>query len=137
MQRETSGQSTRDPMSHLIQINPASVTGSPSLTGKQYWRSLNDLADKPEFRDWVDREFPEGASEMLNSGSRRSMLKLMAASFGLAGLSACRRPAIMLLRSPAIDTVEDRYPDLGACAIDDTPSQVKPAAGGVEYLAIG
>ena len=34
-------------------------------TGKAYWRSLDQLADTPEFRDWVERRFPavdEGAA---------------------------------------------------------------------------
>jgi MoCo/4Fe-4S cofactor protein with predicted Tat translocation signal len=61
-------------------------------TGKKYWRSLGELADTESFRNWVHREFPEGASEMLDSTSRRTLLKLMGASFGLAGLTACRRP---------------------------------------------
>src|SRR5579863_6105716 len=61
-------------------------------TGKKYWRSLNDLADTPAFREFVHREFPANASEMLDGNSRRTVLKLMAASFGLAGLTACRRP---------------------------------------------
>jgi MoCo/4Fe-4S cofactor protein with predicted Tat translocation signal len=78
-------------MSELIQINPSSATG------KQYWRSLDALSQTPAFREWVDREFPEGASEMLSSGSRRTVLKLMAASFGLAGLTACRRPVEHIL----------------------------------------
>ena len=78
-------------MNELIQLNPS------SLTGRKYWRSLNQLADTPEFRQWVEREFPEGASEMLDSGSRRTLLKLMAAGFGLAGLTACRRPVEKIL----------------------------------------
>src|SRR5271165_5793504 len=61
-------------------------------TGKKYWRSLGELANTESFRNWVHREFPEGASEMLDSTSRRTLLKLMGASFGLAGLTACRRP---------------------------------------------
>ena len=77
-------------------------------TGKQYWRSLDQLADKPEFREWVHREFPEGASEMLDGASRRNVLKLMAASFGLAGLTACRRPAEHIL--PTVKGVEDYIP---------------------------
>lgn len=73
-------------MNELIQINPS------SLTGKKYWRSLDHLADSPQFRAWAEREFQDGASEMLAGGSRRTLLKLMAAGFGLAGLTACRRP---------------------------------------------
>ena len=73
-------------MNELIQLHPS------SLTGKQYWRSLDALADSSAVRQWADREFQEGASEMLSGGSRRTLLKLMAAGFGLAGLTACRRP---------------------------------------------
>jgi molybdopterin-containing oxidoreductase family iron-sulfur binding subunit len=63
-------------------------------TGKQYWRSLNELADSPELREVVEREFPARASEWLSelgSASRRSFLKIMGASMALAGLASCRR----------------------------------------------
>ncbi len=86
----------------LIQIQ------GDSLTGKKYWRSLDQLAGKPEFRDWVHREFPEHASEMLDGSSRRNILKLMAASFGLAGLTACRRPVERIL--PNSKGVENYVP---------------------------
>ena len=56
---------------------------SNSVNGKYYWKSLDDLADKPSFKSWVEREFPEGAS-MLEGVQRRGFMKLMAASFGLA-----------------------------------------------------
>ncbi|HEU0141328.1 MAG TPA: TAT-variant-translocated molybdopterin oxidoreductase [Bryobacteraceae bacterium] len=79
-----------------------------SRKGKNYWRSLDQLADKPEFRNWLHREFPENASELLESGSRRTLLKLMAASFGLAGLAACRRPVEKIL--PAAKGVEGYIP---------------------------
>src|SRR5579862_7626580 len=77
-------------MSSLISIQTPKIAGN--VTGKKYWRSLNELADTPQFRDWVHHEFPANASEMLDGNSRRTVLKLMAASFGLAGLSACNRP---------------------------------------------
>ncbi len=73
-------------MSELIQINPT------SLTGKRYWRSLDELARRPAFEQWVENEFGQDVARMLNPGSRRTLLKLMAAGFGLAGLTACRRP---------------------------------------------
>ncbi len=79
-----------------------------NLGGKRYWRSLNELAETAEFREWLHREFPEGAAEMLESSSRRTLLKLMAASFGLAGLTACRRPVENIL--PAAKAVEDYIP---------------------------
>jgi MoCo/4Fe-4S cofactor protein with predicted Tat translocation signal len=66
-----------------------------SLTGRNYWRSLEELTATPEFRQWVEREFPEGASE-LDPVSRRHFVKIMSASFLLAGVglgaSGCRRP---------------------------------------------
>src|SRR5260370_35060319 len=65
------------------------------LTGKRYWRSLGELSDTPEFREWLEREFPAGAAELNGEGwSRRSFLKLMGASMVLAGfgLNSCRRP---------------------------------------------
>ena len=30
------------------------------------WRSVGQLEDTPEFRKWMDREFPQGAAEMAN-----------------------------------------------------------------------
>jgi molybdopterin-containing oxidoreductase family iron-sulfur binding subunit len=66
-------------MSELIQID-ASTT-----TGRRYWRSLEERTLPPQVSEWVEREFPEGAT-------RRAMFKLMAAGMGLAGLTACRRP---------------------------------------------
>jgi MoCo/4Fe-4S cofactor protein with predicted Tat translocation signal len=79
--------------SGLVQITNA---GGAKPTGPQYWRSLNQLEDSAEFHEWVQREFPSAAAEMLDGNSRRTMLKLMAASFGLAGLAACRRPEVRL-----------------------------------------
>jgi molybdopterin-containing oxidoreductase family iron-sulfur binding subunit len=63
-------------------------------TGPKYWRSLDQLAGTPEFRQWVEREFPAGASEWTDPFSRRNFVKIMSASFLLAGLGAtgCRRP---------------------------------------------
>jgi molybdopterin-containing oxidoreductase family iron-sulfur binding subunit len=77
-------------------------------TGKTYWRSLDELAAKPEFDEWLHREFPQGASELRGKASRRNLLKLMAASFGLAGLTACRRPVENIL--PVSRAVEDYIP---------------------------
>ncbi|MCI0403973.1 MAG: TAT-variant-translocated molybdopterin oxidoreductase, partial [Acidobacteria bacterium] len=60
--------------------------------GQDYWRSLEELAETPEFEDYLHREFPENASEWTDPIGRRRFLQLMAASFALAGLSAaCTR----------------------------------------------
>ena len=68
------------------------------FSGPQYWKSLDDLAETPAFKDWVEREFPAGASEM-QGVNRRNFMKIMAASFGLAGLgmAGCRRPEKTIL----------------------------------------
>src|SRR6185503_3917272 len=70
-------------------------------SGQKYWRSLEQLADAPEFRQWLEREFPDGASELVDPVSRRSFVKLMSASFALGGLgfmgSGCRRPEEKIL----------------------------------------
>src|SRR5580704_14366888 len=64
-------------------------------SGREYWRSLEDLAATPDFRDLVDREFPRqalGWSDDENPGEgRRTFLKLMGASLALAGLAGCTR----------------------------------------------
>ncbi len=61
------------------------------LEGRAYWRSLEELADTPDFRQYVQREFPEQASEFSDPAGRRQFLKLMGASLALAGVSACTR----------------------------------------------
>ncbi|MEO1277989.1 MAG: TAT-variant-translocated molybdopterin oxidoreductase [Planctomycetota bacterium] len=63
-------------------------------SGKPIWRSADEFTDKPEFRDWLQREFPARASELLET-SRRDFLKVMGASLALAGaatIPGCRRP---------------------------------------------
>ena len=70
------------------------------LTGKKYWRSLGEFSNTPQFREWLEREFPAGASELKeDEWSRRDFLKLMSASMALAGigLTSCRRPEAHLV----------------------------------------
>ena len=69
-------------------------------TGKRYWRSVGELSDTPEFRGWLEREFPAGAAQLEGDDwSRRGFLKLMGASMALAGfgLNSCRRPEAHLV----------------------------------------
>ncbi|MGH9971256.1 MAG: TAT-variant-translocated molybdopterin oxidoreductase [Pyrinomonadaceae bacterium] len=60
-----------------------------SQDGKTYWRSLEELADSPEFHEFVQREYPQHAEEWDDPIERRTFLKLMGASLALAGLSGC------------------------------------------------
>ncbi|MGE3313274.1 MAG: TAT-variant-translocated molybdopterin oxidoreductase, partial [Limisphaerales bacterium] len=68
-------------------------------SGVRYWRGLDELAGTPDFKAFLDREFPEGASELTDPTSRRGFVKLMGASFALAGLgvTGCRRPEEKIL----------------------------------------
>lgn len=80
-------------------------------TGPKYWRSLDELADTPGFREHMAREFPEGASS-IEGVDRRQFMKLMAASFALGGLglAGCRRPEKHIL--PYGKSVEYTVPGL-------------------------
>ena len=72
--------------------------------GPEYWRSLEELAGSPEFQEMMHREFPKGASEWLDSVSRRGFLKLMGASLALAGMSGCTKmplePIVPYVKQP-------------------------------------
>jgi MoCo/4Fe-4S cofactor protein with predicted Tat translocation signal len=97
------------------------------LTGKRYWRSLEELADTPEFQSWLKREFPSGAAELeLDGVTRRNFLRLMGASMALAGigLSGCRRPEAYLV--PYTKSVEWLVPGK---AVLYTTSMPGPAGG--------
>jgi len=74
--------------------------------GRDYWRSLDELAGKqgrrpdPELIKWLEDEVPPA--------SRRHFLKLMGASLGLAGLTSCRWPRELIV--PFAKRPEDRIP---------------------------
>src|SRR5258708_38214709 len=58
-----------------------------SVKGKAYWRSLEELADTPEFHELLRREFPRQANAA-TALSRREFLKFTAAAPALARLAA-------------------------------------------------
>ncbi|MCK6625100.1 MAG: TAT-variant-translocated molybdopterin oxidoreductase [Anaerolineae bacterium] len=57
--------------------------------GRRYWRSLEEVAETPAFKEFLYREFPQGAAEWSDQLSRRNFLKVMGASLALAGLTGC------------------------------------------------
>src|SRR5437870_13193197 len=79
---------------------------------KEYWRSVEELADSPVFEEFVRREFPHAAEEWNNPVERRTFLKLMGASLALAGLSGCViQPPEKVI--PYVKQPEDEVPGQG------------------------
>jgi molybdopterin-containing oxidoreductase family iron-sulfur binding subunit len=59
-----------------------------------FWRTLDELAEDPAFRERLHNEFPSEVEAITDPVERRTFLKLMGASLGLAGVTACtRQPA--------------------------------------------
>ena len=85
-------------------IDAATAHDAAEKTGPEYWRSLEELAGTDEFKEALHREFPKGASEWVDSVSRRGFLKVMGASLGLAGMTGCVRlplePIVPYVRQP-------------------------------------
>jgi MoCo/4Fe-4S cofactor protein with predicted Tat translocation signal len=54
--------------------------------GKEYWRSLEELAGSEAFQESLRREFPGGAEEWKEVTGRRRFLQLMGASLGGGGV---------------------------------------------------
>jgi MoCo/4Fe-4S cofactor protein with predicted Tat translocation signal len=73
----------------LMRDHILALQDGEARSGKKYWRSLEELADTPQFREFVAREFPQQAEEWHDPIERRTFIKLMGASLALAGLSGC------------------------------------------------
>lgn len=68
------------------------------LAFREHWRTLEEHADTTEFRELMEREFPEQAAHWHDEVSRRQFLTLMGASLALGGV-ACntREPAVKIV----------------------------------------
>ncbi len=72
--------------------------------GRQYWRSLEELAAAPGFDEWLHNEWPRQAALWDRAVDRRQILRLMGASMALAGLAGCGRSPekiVPYVRQPA------------------------------------
>ncbi|PYR92429.1 MAG: hypothetical protein DMF84_13035 [Acidobacteria bacterium] len=83
--------------------------GVPPVS-RTYWRSLAQIEERPEFRAALEREFPEGASELPEGVTRRDMMMLLGASLSLAGLAGCRRPVEEIV--PYVTAPEEIVPGI-------------------------
>src|ERR1700685_3493201 len=94
--------SVRERIDHALAHDAALPAAEKS--GPEYWRSLEELAGSEDFQNALHREFPKGASEWIDSVSRRGFLKVMGASLGLAGMTGCVKlpfePIIPYVRQP-------------------------------------
>jgi molybdopterin-containing oxidoreductase family iron-sulfur binding subunit len=77
---------------------------------RTYWRSLGEIEGSAESRDFLEREFPEGASELPEGITRRDMMMLVGASLSLAGLAGCRRPVEEIV--PYVTAPEEIVPGI-------------------------
>ena len=87
------------------------MTRSKDMNNRTLWRSLDDLAQEPQFLTTLQDEFPAGAEEFASSGiGRRRFLGIMGASVALAGIgTGCiRKPSEKIL--PYNNRPEDLIP---------------------------
>ena len=77
---------------------------------RTYWRSLEQIDDRPEYREALEREFPKGASELPEGVTRREMIQLLGASLSLAGIAGCRRPVEEIV--PYVTAPEEMVPGI-------------------------
>ena len=77
--------------------------------GREYWRSLEELAATDGFTEFLEREFPRQASTLEEGPGRRKFLQLMGASLALAGMTACtKQPTEQIM--PFVRAPEDLIP---------------------------
>src|SRR5262245_3716814 len=86
--------SHRDHHHDITPIREKIRNGVGKNKGREFWRSLEELADTEQFREFLHREFPavnpsEADPSWLDPVGRRNFLKLMSASLAFAGLTAC------------------------------------------------
>ena len=80
-----------------------------SSSSDSFWRTLDELADTPAFRERLHNEFPSQIEAITDPVARRAFLKLMGASIALAGIGACtRQPAEKIV--PYVRQPEDLVP---------------------------
>ena len=73
-------------------IDPAALRAKLAASGgKRFWQSFEELSETKEYRTFLENEFPANDENANGEFNRRDILKLMAASAAMAGLSACTK----------------------------------------------
>ncbi len=92
------GHKSRDPQHGSPHTIGDDANSESANSTSHPWRSLEEWAGSEEFKNYLNREFPEQAATWHEGSSRRDFLKLMAASLAFAGAYGCsRRPAEMIV----------------------------------------
>ncbi|HET8552911.1 MAG TPA: TAT-variant-translocated molybdopterin oxidoreductase [Gammaproteobacteria bacterium] len=78
--------------------------------GREYWKGLEQVAETPEFDEFLHAEFPRLAAMWDRKINRRTLLKLMGGSvaFAAAGLAGCSRPIGVIV--PYVNMPEGEIP---------------------------
>ncbi|HEY5610575.1 MAG TPA: TAT-variant-translocated molybdopterin oxidoreductase, partial [Thermoanaerobaculia bacterium] len=76
--------------------------------GREYWRTLDELADSEAFNQYMQDEFPRHADAAESAVDRRDFLKVMSASLAMTGLAACAPPTEKIL--PYVKMPEEIVP---------------------------
>ena len=75
--------------------------------GPRVWAGIEELSDDPRFQSFIEAEYP--AVREFSKTARREFLKLMGASFALAGLTGCEKSsfvaALPYVDQPATETL--------------------------------
>lgn len=67
----------------------AALTELKTFTGRRFWRSLDELVERADFRERLGREFPALAGA--GDWRRRDILKCLGGALAIAGLDGCER----------------------------------------------
>ncbi|MBX7220520.1 MAG: TAT-variant-translocated molybdopterin oxidoreductase [Blastocatellia bacterium] len=57
--------------------------------GRTFWKSIDEVVDSDDFLAAVEQEYPSQSALLGDPINRRKFMKIMGASFALAGLTAC------------------------------------------------
>ena len=93
------GAASHEPVAPVLGPAPGSAPADSGLkigtasneARQRLWRGLEELAETPEYKDFLRHEHPYKAVEEPEGIGRRDLLKLMAASAAFAGLTACTK----------------------------------------------